>query len=446
MYIYSIFRASLSTLTILGFSLFFMMPASAASVSELIGKQAIKWQGQVIDVGPLKKFYKSRRSRGIWTSDSGLNDRGRELIAQLKKAHEDGLETSDYFRKFPAKLKTEDLPKAELYLSQAFWRFGRDLYAGRTTPSVSDPDIIISRKKIDIEGWLNSTNRRGAEFVIKSLRPPHTQYQELRKRLAKVKKKSQRRKIIVNMERWRWVPRNMGKRHVLVNQAAFEVYIRENEKIVDRRKVVIGKTYFKTPMFSHVLKYAEFNPTWVIPRVIAATEYLPRLRKNRHYLEKRGYKIYESWEEGAAELDVTKVNWSKVSTRDFPYRIVQQPGEKNALGKVKFMFPNKFNVYLHDTPAKKLFNSKSRAYSHGCIRVQKPLEFATKLFKSERLSKAKISNILAKEGPIVFKKRKKMQIHLTYFTLWVEKNGKMKSYKDVYGRDRMVAKILFGGA
>jgi len=351
----------------------------------------------------------------------------------------------DYIKKFPKKLNIEELPNVELYLSQAFWRFGRDLYAGRTTPSVSSPDIVISRKKYDIGGWLTKAGRRGPGIVIDSLRPSHQQYVELRKKLAKTKNRRKTRKIIVNMERWRWLPRKMGKRHVLVNQASFEMFIRNNEKIVDRRRVVVGKPYHKTPMFSHAISYAEFNPTWTVPRSIAGEEFLPKLRRNSRYLEKRDYKIYASWDEDAEELDLKKVNWSKVSSKNFPYRIVQSPGKKNALGKVKFMFPNRFKIYLHDTPSKRLFKNSSRAYSHGCIRIQKPLEFATKLFKS-RLSKSKIDKILEKEGTTIVKMGRSVPIHLTYFTLWIDEKGKMKSYKDVYKRDRMVGRILFGGA
>ena len=230
-----------------------------------------------------------------------------------------------------------------------------------------------------------------------------------------------------------------------VNQASYEMFIRNNEKIEDRRRVVVGKPQHKTPMFSHAITYAEFNPTWTVSRSIAGEEFLPKLRRNRRYLEKRDYKIYASWDEDAEELDVKKVNWSKVSSKDFPYRIVQSPGKKNALGKVKFMFPNRFKIYLHDTPSKRLFKNSRRAYSHGCIRIQKPLEFANKLFKS-RLSKSKIDKILKKDSTTVVKMRRSVPIHLTYFTLWIDEKGKMKSYRDLYKRDRMVGRILFGGA
>ncbi len=428
------------------FTLFIGATASqGANVTELLEKQAVKWRSGTISLAPLRKFYKSRRGKGIWTDDEGLNDRGKEIVELIAKAREDGLIASDYIRNFPKKLKTDELPSVELYLSQAFWRFGRDLYAGRTTPSVSAPDIVISRKKYDLSGWLAKAGRRGPGVVIDDLRPPHQQYAELRKKLAKIKNRRKARKIIVNMERWRWLPRKMGKRHVLVNQASYEMFIRTNDKIVDRRRVVVGKPYHKTPMFSHAITYAEFNPTWTVSRSIAGEEFLPKLRRNSRYLEKRDYKIYASWDKDAEELDVKKVNWRKVSSKDFPYRIVQSPGKKNALGKVKFMFPNRFKIYLHDTPSKRLFKNSRRAYSHGCIRIQKPLEFATKLFKS-RLSKSKIDKILEKESTTIVKMRRSVPIHLTYFTLWVDEKGKMKSYRDMYKRDRMVGRILFGGA
>lgn len=418
--------------------------SQSASVADLLEKQAVKWNSVTVSLGPLLKFYKSRRGKGVWTDEEGLNDRGKELVELIGKAREDGLIASDYIRKFPKKLKAEELPSVDLYLSQAFWRFGRDLYAGRTTPSVSAPDIVISRKKYDIKGWLDKAGRRGPGAVYDGLRPTHQQYIELRKRLAKTKNRKKARKIIVNMERWRWLPRKMGKRHVLVNQAAFLMFIRNNGKIEDKRRVVVGKPYHKTPMFSHAITYAEFNPTWTVSRSIAGEEFLPKLRRNSRYLSKRDYKIYASWDKDAEELDVKKVNWSKVSKKDFPYRIVQSPGKKNALGKVKFMFPNRFKIYLHDTPSKRLFKNSSRAYSHGCIRIQKPLEFALKLFKS-RLSQSKIDKLLEKEGTTKVKIGRSVPIHLTYFTLWIDEKGKMKSYRDIYKRDRLVGRILFSG-
>jgi len=421
----------------------------AARVSKIIRGDAIKWNGTVIDLGPLKKFYRGKLGRGIWTAKKGLNKRGVELVRVLQAADKDGLEPSDYLSALPKNIQNltgDDLAAAELYLSQSFWKFGRDLSAGRTTPAVSEPDIIISRKTTDVDGWLKIASRKGAANVVGQLRPQHSQYKALQKVLAKTKKGSrQARQIIVNMERWRWLPRNLGKRNVLVNQAAFELLLTENGKLIDRRRVVVGKPFHKTPMFSHKISYAEFNPTWTVPRSIASNEILPKLRKDPGYLERNNYKVYTSWKADAPAMNPHSVDWHAVNAKKFPFKIVQQPGGKNALGQVKVMFPNKFNVYLHDTPAKQLFAQSSRAFSHGCIRVEKPLEFTEKLFGKRSLSQSKIKTILSNPATQRVNLKRPVPVHLAYFTAWVEK-GKVKYHKDVYGRDKLVSNILFGRA
>lgn len=431
-------------LSILMLATFTHTPSQAANVKSLLKGQALKWHGQIVDLGPLQKFYKSRRGKGIWTDKKGLTKQGKAFLGLISRAGDDGLETSDYIRGFPKKLSSGDLAGAELLLSQAFWKFGRDLSAGRTTPAVSEPDIVISRKKTDIKGWLKLAGKKGPAYVIDALRPPHAQYLALRKALAKTKGKKARA-IIINMERWRWLPRNLGKRHVMVNQAAFEMTIFDKGKVVDRRRVVIGQTFHKTPMFSHAIKFAEFNPTWTVSRSIAGNELLPKLRKDPGYLEKKNYKIYTSWKKDAPAMNAHSIDWHSVKPKNFPYRIVQQPGANNALGQVKFIFPNKFKVYLHDTQSKALFKKNARAFSHGCIRVQDPLEFADKLYAAERsLNAAKISKIVASGKTTRVKMKKPVPVHLAYFTVWVE-GGKVKAFKDVYGRDKLVGAILFGG-
>lgn len=421
--------------------------ANAANVGGLLRGDALNWNGTVIDLDPLKKFYRGRLGKGVWTGKKGLNKRGVELIKVLQNAGADGLEPSSYLFGIPKNIQAltgKDLQSAELYLSQAFWKFGRDLSAGRTTPAVSEPDIIISRKKADVQGWLKAANRSGPAKVVSQLRPSHPQYLALRKLLPGAKG-SKARQIIVNMERWRWLPRNLGKQHVIVNQAAFEMLLVDGGKTKDRRRVVVGKPYHKTPMFSHKIQYAEFNPTWTVPRSIAGNEILPKLRKDPGYLERNNYKVYTSWKADAPAMNPHSVDWNSVSSKKFPYMIVQQPGDNNALGLVKFLFPNKFNVYLHDTQSKKLFSQKARAFSHGCIRVEKPLEFAEKLFGTRSLSQAKIAKILANPATQRVNLKKEVPIHLTYFTVWVD-GGKAKYHKDVYGRDTLVGNILFGSA
>ncbi|MEM7289562.1 MAG: L,D-transpeptidase family protein [Pseudomonadota bacterium] len=429
----------------LGFAASPSFGTHAANVTSVLRGDALKWNGTVIDLGPLKRYYRGKLGRGIWTAKKGLNKRGVELVNLLNASGADGLDPAAYLSALPNNIQSlsgKDLSAAELYLSQSFWRFGRDLSAGRTTPSVSEPDIIISRKKSDVQGWLKVAARRGPTKVIDALRPAHPQYLALRAALPGLSG-AQARKIIVNMERWRWLPRSLGKRHVLVNQAAFEMMINDKGKITDRRRVVVGKPYHKTPMFSHTIQYAEFNPTWTVPRSIAGNEILPKLRKNPGYLDSNNYKVYTSWKADAPAMNPHSVDWQSVNGKKFPYRIVQQSGKGNALGQVKFMLPNRLNIYLHDTPSKRLFNETKRAFSHGCIRVHKPLEFATRLFGN--LNDAKVQKILANPQTQRVNLKKPLPIHLAYFTAWVE-GGKIRFHDDVYGRDKLVGNLLFGRA
>ena len=422
------------------FSVAFPLSPQAANVSSVLQGDAIKWRSTVIDVSALKSVYKTKRS-GYWTDNRGLNKRGKELIKVLRNAGSDGLEPADYLSALPKKLSKKDLAPAELYLTQSFLRFSRDVFAGRTTPSVTEPDIIISRKKINSQALMKSAFAKGPASTIKSLRPPHRQYDQLRKMLAKTSNKARREKIIVNMERWRWLPRSLGKTHVLVNQAAFNLEMVKSGKLHDQRRVIVGKPFHKTPMFSHKISIAEFNPTWTVPRSIAGNEMLPKLRQDPNYLTKRGYKIHTSWKADAPVMNPNSIDWHAVRSKNFPYKIVQGPGEKNALGQVKFLFPNKFKVYMHDTPGKKLFNQAERAFSHGCIRVEKPLKFAEKLLN---LKSSKINSMVKSGETHRIKIRQPIPVHLTYFTVWIERNGKASFHKDIYKRDRLVGNILFG--
>jgi L,D-transpeptidase YcbB len=252
------------------------------------------------------------------------------------------------------------------------------------------------------------------------------------------------RHIIVNMERWRWLPANLGARHVFVNQAGAELFLVDKGKVIDNRRVIVGKPFHQTPMFSDRISYVEFNPTWTVSANIAKAEFLPKLIKDPGYLERNDYKIYASWAEGAPEMDPWTVDWSLVKG-GFPYRIVQQPGDKNALGYVKFMFPNKFNIYLHDTPSRQLFASTGRAFSHGCIRVHEAQDFAEKLMGLDRgMTRDEIDAIVAYGELKRISLKQKVPVHLAYFTVWIGDDGVVQFFPDIYSRDRPVAQILFG--
>ncbi len=249
--------------------------------------------------------------------------------------------------------------------------------------------------------------------------------------------------LIVNLERWRWLPRKLGRSHVLVNQAGFELFMVADGKTVDRRRVIVGKPFHQSPMFSDEIVYAEFNPTWTVPASIATKEMLPKILNNPNYLDAKGYELYRGWGAKAKPISPYGVDWSAVSKRKFPFRIVQPPGPKNALGQVKFIFPNKFSVYLHDTPSRQLFARSGRAFSHGCIRVEKPLEFARKMFAQQGgLKPSKVDPIVDSRKQTRVNLKRKLPVHLAYFTAWIDE-GVPLFFDDVYKRDRLVAKYLF---
>ena len=253
------------------------------------------------------------------------------------------------------------------------------------------------------------------------------------------------RQIIVNMERWRWLPEQLGSRYVFVNQAGFEMFPVDKGQLVDRHKVIVGKPFHKTPMFSDRIAYAEFNPTWTVTPAIAAAEFLPKLRADPGYLARNDYVLYGGWGAGAPVIDPWSVDWNAVGGKKFPYRIVQQPGPKNALGVVKFMFPNRFNIYLHDTPTRQLFAQTGRAFSHGCIRVHEPVRFAEKLFGLDNsLTPADIKKLIDGKKTRTASLKSKVPIHLTYFTVWIDDEGLPNFFEDIYGRDTLVGRLLFG--
>ncbi|MEJ2589495.1 MAG: L,D-transpeptidase family protein, partial [Deltaproteobacteria bacterium] len=184
-----------------------------------------------------------------------------------------------------------------------------------------------------------------------------------------------------NMERWRWLPESLGSRYIVVNIANFELEIIEDGQVFMKMPVVVGKRYRKTPVFTGKMTYVEVNPYWHIPWSIARKDILPKIRKDPKYLAKKHIKVFSSWKDGAREIAPESVDWSQITSKNLSFKFRQEPGPYNSLGRVKFMFPNKFNVYLHDTPAKQLFNKTRRIFSSGCIRVKKPIKLMTYLLR-----------------------------------------------------------------
>ncbi|MGI9384870.1 MAG: L,D-transpeptidase family protein [Methyloligellaceae bacterium] len=187
------------------------------------------------------------------------------------------------------------------------------------------------------------------------------------------------RQIVLSMERWRWMPEDLGAHYVLVNIAGFQLRRIEQGKLKETMRVIVGKPYRRTPVFSDTMKYVEINPFWTVPYSIATRDKLPVLQKNPASLVGSGFEAFN----GSRKISMTAVDWSRYSRGNFPFTLRQKPGPKNALGRVKFMFPNKFNVYLHDTPQRGLFEKTTRAFSSGCIRLHRPIDLADQVLSQE---------------------------------------------------------------
>lgn len=250
-----------------------------------------------------------------------------------------------------------------------------------------------------------------------------------------VKKRVEQLKL--NLERFRWLPEQPEGRHVVVNVPEYKVFVYEGKDSTLSMRVIVGKAYESTtPIFTDSMEYIAFSPTWTVPVSIATEEMLPRLKEDPSYLRDRNFKLYESWEEDAPEVDSERVNWRKVDADDFPYRIVQNPGPNNSLGKVKFMFPNTMDIYLHDTPADYLFKRNERDLSHGCIRLEKPAEFAQYLLQEQNVSLGEIEQNMNLPEPLNTVLPEKVPVFIEYRTAWMGPEGKVHFREDIYGHDR----------
>jgi L,D-transpeptidase YcbB len=235
-------------------------------------------------------------------------------------------------------------------------------------------------------------------------------------------------KLIYNIERLRWLPKDLGRKYVFVNQAAYQLTIVDDGREVWRTKVIVGKPSTQTVAFHDRMETVVFNPSWGVPPSIIRNEMLPVLRRDPSYLDRLGYRVVAR---GGQIIRSSAVNWSAYN-KGVPYSIEQPPSDDNALGEVKFLFPNSHSIYFHDTPARSLFARSSRAFSHGCVRVENPRIFAETLLG---LSDEEVAKRIDSGRSQSARVRQDIKVHLTYFTAWPDSTGKIVYYDDVYGRD-----------
>ncbi len=260
------------------------------------------------------------------------------------------------------------------------------------------------------------------------------------------------KQILVNMERWRWLPSDLGSFYVAANIPEFMVKVVDDGKPVFTTRIVVGKPDKQTPVFSNEMKEIVFNPYWNVPNSIKVEELMPSIRGGGDWFFGGGA---GGWDTsvfarnglrvaiGTREVDPSMLDWSRIDIRSL--NVYQPPGPTNVLGTVKFLFPNKHDVYMHDTTQKNLFAKTVRAESHGCMRVQNPDQFAVTLLKHvQGWSASQVSSAIANSEDEHVALKQKIPVYINYFTLWVNADGSISTFRDIYGHDSRMAAALFG--
>lgn len=384
--------------------------------------------------------------------DSGIK---RQVPYRARTAYLTGLVKNNprnFFRALPpktgeyARLMKEKL-KLERLLAKGGW--GQTVPAKALKPGQSGNAVVILRNRLMAMGYLSRTSSQTYDEKMQKA----VQQFQLAHGLAadgvagpgsmvEINKSAQSRlqSVIVAMERERWNNKPRGERHVLVNLTDFSARIIDNDKVSFQTRAVVGKNAHdrRSPEFSDEMEFMVINPTWHVPRSIAVKEYLPMMQKNPNAA---GHlRLYDG---SGRRVSRSAIDFSSYSTSNFPFDIKQPPSRQNALGLVKFMFPNRHNIYLHDTPAKKLFQREKRDFSHGCIRLHQPFDFAYELLSKqtrdpEGFFKAKLDTGIE----TVVELEKKVPVHIIYRTAFTTAKGRTQYRRDVYGRDSKIWNAL----
>lgn len=450
-------------------------------------------------------FYTARDFAPLWSSDGKISAAVKPVLARLERAGDDGLDLKNVQVPPALAGDIEEIAAADIALSDAVVAYGRQASGARVdphlisrligeSPEIADPAIILT---------IVANAGEDAGDALRAFNPPQKGYAALRDKLAELRRERPpaaralviptgptlkvgmrdprvplirarlsldgrnadaaenlvydtrvamavadfqkanglpvsgmltartiavlsggqpsrlEAEILANMERWRWMPRDMGENRIEVNIPDYEVTVIENEQIVQRHRVVVGKEATPTPIFSNIMQFLIVNPSWNVPQSIIRKEMLPKLAADPDYLRRLGYQVGYS----GGRL-----------------RVRQPPGERNALGRIKFMFPNDYAVYMHDTPSRALFGESRRAFSHGCVRVDDPFRFAQTVL-GHGWSEQRVKGLIGGKERYVYLPRP-LQVHLEYFTTFVDESGRLQLRDDIYGYSHRVKAAL----
>ncbi|TGE28387.1 L,D-transpeptidase family protein [Hymenobacter metallicola] len=250
--------------------------------------------------------------------------------------------------------------------------------------------------------------------------------------------------IILNMERWRWIPKKFEPSYLLVNIPDYKLHVIENNREVFDMRVIVGKTLNATPVFSDKMEYVVLSPYWNVPWSIIEKELKPKLINNPSYLDRLDMEVVKGYGKKAVAVNPGSIDWSSITQETFKYTVRRRPGPKNDLGEVKFIFPNSNDIYLHDTPHDELFSQTKRGFSHGCVRVAEPLKLAEYLLRDKPgWDMQTIQDTIANRKEKYVALKEKLPVYLVYFTAWVDEAGNVNFRDDIYAHDKALAREYF---
>jgi murein L,D-transpeptidase YcbB/YkuD len=400
----------------------------------------------------LESFYETHHDAPVWITESGFSTNAQTLIAEIGKASDWGLDVRAFDVPNADGLPStpEKQAAAELKLDKAILKYARFAQGGRLTPSrisnlfdqrpsLRDPKTVLA----------DLAAADAPSDILVSLHPQHEQFKRLQAALVKARANNNTRDIqliAINMERWRWMPRQLGPLHVWNNVPEFNTRVVKNGRNIYQEKTIVGQLKYATPFFSASMRDIVVHPDWTLPPTILNEDIAPNLQKPKTLFGQsntailRRHKIRVSLK--GQPINPDEVDWNKVSIHK--YTFTQPSGPTNVLGQFKFNFPNKHAIYMHDTPQRDLFGERVRTFSHGCIRVHQPARLAALLLAEDQgWSAAKINALVAQGENKVIALRRPVPVHLTYFTLTVGEDGRLQTFADIYGLDGRMAPKLF---
>ena len=411
------------------------------------------------DIAAVQAYY-AAASKAVWTSRDGLSGRGKDALAEIGRAEDSGLKAAAFELPLLAESTPEALAEAEIKMSLAILKYARHARGGRLDPSsISrkfDQRPVVFEPKSVLQA-IAATDT--VDAYLRGLHPKHAQFEKLRQAMlaaraaksdgtAPAKNGPSIPQIVANMERWRWMPTDLGAFYVWASIPEQATYVYDGDRQVLAEKIVVGKLSSPTPVFSADMLFVIFHPSWGVPPGMKSNELWPQLRATggggwfsskplaSSVLQAHGLRVTRAGE----TINPDSVDWNAIDIRNFEFQ--QAPGPTNVLGAVKFRFPNRHDVYMHDTPERHLFGGAVRAFSHGCMRVQNPMRLAEVLlahdkgWSSERIRQAQRGGEIKLTTPV--------PVHVTYFTVSVDEAGAVHAKPDLYGLDSRVVSAIEG--